>query len=235
MKDKKICIIPARKGSKRIKNKNIKNFCGKPIILQLLKKIIKFEYFDEIFISTNCKKLPKLVKNLPVKIIKRSEELSNDYTDTKTVILDAINKIHNLKISFNKVFCIYPTSVFVMLREIKLAEKLLQKNVPFVFSAKEYEHPIQRSLSLLSNGKLKVNHKNLINKRTQSLKKNYHDAAQFYLGWEKSWKNKKIVFDKKSKFILLPKFYSVDIDELNDWRIAEQLWRFNKKNKTNKY
>jgi pseudaminic acid cytidylyltransferase len=228
MKNSIICIIPARKGSKRIKNKNSKYFYGLPIISHVILNLKKFNLFDEIFVSTNSQKITELSNGLGVKVLKRSEKLSNDYVDTKTVISNAINQIENLGYNFKRACCVYPTSVFLKLNHLNNAINLLKKNTPYVFSAKEYEHSIFRSFYINKNNFLIKNYKKLMNRRTQTLKKTFHDAAQFYLGWKDSWKNKIDVFNSKSKFIFIKKMDSVDIDNQDDWETAELLWKINK-------
>ena len=98
--NKIICIIPARKGSKRIKNKNIKKFYGKPLISQVVQKLKKFKIFDKIYVSTDCNKIENLAKKHKLEIIKRNKKLSDDYTDTRTVIADAINRLEKKKNRF---------------------------------------------------------------------------------------------------------------------------------------
>ncbi|WP_415308628.1 pseudaminic acid cytidylyltransferase [Candidatus Pelagibacter sp. Uisw_099_02] len=233
MKKDLICVIPARAGSKRIKNKNFKLFCNKPIISQVIGNLKKSNFFSEIFVSTNSNQISKISDKLGVKVLRRSEKLSDDYTDTKTVICDAIKKIKKLNYSFNKVCCIYPTSVFIEIAKLKKAEKILKKNVPYVFSAKEYLHPIYRSFYRDKYNYLKKNFPNSMNKRTQDIKNVFHDAAQFYLGWNESWENKLDIFDKNSKFIAFPKLSSLDIDDYEDWKIAELLWKTKQKKRIN--
>ncbi len=229
MKKDLICIIPARAGSKRIKNKNFKSFYSKPIISQVIANLKKSNFFSEIFVSTDSDQISKISDKLGVKVLRRSEKLSDDYTGTKAVICDAIKQIKKLNYTFNKVCCIYPTSVFIEIAKLKEAENLLTKNVPYVFSAKEYPHPIYRSFYMDRHNCIKKNFRNSMTKRTQDLKKVFHDAAQFYLGWSKSWENKKDIFHKNSKFIVFPKLSSMDIDDYEDWKIAELLWKVKKK------
>ena len=88
-----ICIIPARKGSKRIKNKNIKLFYGKPIISHVIEKLKKFKMFSKIYVTTDCRNIEKIAQKYKIGIIKRGKILSNDFTDTKTVVVDAIKKL----------------------------------------------------------------------------------------------------------------------------------------------
>jgi pseudaminic acid cytidylyltransferase len=223
--NKTICIIPARKGSKRIKNKNLKFFCGKPIISHVIQNLKKFNMFDKIVVSTNSKKIENIAKKLGIEVLIRSEKLSNDFTDTKTVIVDAIKKLEKKNLNFNKIVCVYPTSVFLKINHLKLAIKKLKKKTSFVYSAKKYEHTIFRSFYKNKNGRVKLNFKIDLNRRTQSFKETYHDAAQFCLGWKNSWLLEKKVFNDRSDFVIFSRLSSYDIDNYEDWKNAEVLWK----------
>ena len=223
--NKIICIIPARKGSKRIKNKNIKIFYGKPIISQVIQKLKKFNIFDKIYVSTDCNKIANLAKNHKLEIIKRNKKLSDDYTDTRTVIADAINKIEKKKIDFDIVCCVYPTSIFIELKHLKDAKKKLKKDISYIFSAKKFEHSIFRSFYRGNNDNIKLNYKTNLSVGTQKLRENYYDAAQFYLGWKKSWLSKRKIFNNKSDFVLFSSLDSCDIDNYEDLKTAKTLWK----------
>ena len=230
--NKIICIIPARKGSKRLKNKNIKLFYGKPIISQVIQKLKKFKIFDKIYVSTDCSKIENIAKKHKLEVIKRNKKLSNDYTDTKTVIIDAISKIEKKNLDFDIVCCVYPTSIFIERKYLKSAEKKLRKNkLDFVFSAKKYEHPIFRSFYLNSNKLIcpVFNKKKNEEKRTQDFKDVFHDAGQFYIGHKKSWKLKKDIISGNVEFIQISRLDSSDIDNKNDWDNAKILWKMLKK------
>ena len=88
----KIAIITARSGSKRIKNKNIKNFCGSPIIELVIKKLKKSKIFDKIIVSTDSKKISNIATKAGAWVpFLRSKKLSGDFAGTHEVVLDAIN------------------------------------------------------------------------------------------------------------------------------------------------
>ena len=116
----KIAIIPARIGSKRIKQKNIKIFCGKPIIYWTIKKIIESKFFDKIIVSTDSNKIAKIVKRFGAEVpFLRPKNISDDYTGTLEVVRHAIVELKNKKIYPSYVCCIYPTSVFLQSKDIK--------------------------------------------------------------------------------------------------------------------
>lgn len=180
--DQTLVIIPARKNSKRLKNKNIKLFYGKPIFywpIFFLKKIYKKK---NIFISTDCEKITRLSEKIGIQVpFVRPRKLSSDYAKTLDVIRHTCSfliKKHNKE--FKYILVVYPTSLFLKYSIIKKAYKLLKKNVLTVFSAKRYNHPIERSFSI-KNNKIKFFKSNKILSRTQDLKIRFHDAGQFYL------------------------------------------------------
>lgn len=227
--NKIICIIPARKGSKRIKNKNSKFFCGKPIISHVIQNLKKFKIFDKIVVTTNSNKIQNIAKKLGVQVLIRSEKLSNDSTNTRTVIVDAIKKLEKKNLDFNKILLVYPTSVFLKINHLRLAISKLKKKTSFVFSAKKYEHTIFRSFYRNRNNRIKLNFKTDFNRSTQSFNETYHDAAQFCLGWKKSWLFEKEIFNERSEFVLFSRLSSCDIDNYEDWNDAKILWKIKKK------
>tara|TARA_X000000950_G_C13877996_1_gene645681 strand:+ start:106 stop:807 length:702 start_codon:yes stop_codon:yes gene_type:complete len=223
-KKENVCIIPARGGSKRIPLKNIKKFHGAPIISHCIKKVIKSKFFDKVIVSTDNKKIADISSKNGADVHVRSKKLSNDYTDTVTVIKNVILFLEKKNFFYKKICCIYPTSIFYNLSDLKKAINKLKNNKDYVFSATRYEHPIHRSFCKVG-AKIKMNFPKAEKKRTQDLPVNYHDAAQFYLGWKNSWLRKKKFFTNKSMFIDLPKARAQDIDNLTDWKNAEVLWR----------
>jgi pseudaminic acid cytidylyltransferase len=223
--NKIICIIPARKNSKRIKNKNIKYFYGNPIISQVIQKLKNFNIFYKIVVSTNSIIVKNIANKLGAEVLIRSEKLSDDFTDTKTVVVDAIKKLEQENLNFDKVLCVYPTSVFLKLKHLKLAINKLKKKTSFVYSAKKYEHTIFRSFYRNKNGKIRLNFKTNICNNTQRFKETYHDAAQFYLGWKNSWLHENTIFNERSDFVLFSSLSSVDIDNYEDWKVAKILWK----------
>ena len=225
-KKKSICIIPARGKSKRIPNKNIKSFFGKPIISYVIKAALRSKLFDSVIISTDNKKIAQISKKFGAKIHNRNSKYADDYTNTIDVIKHVIEDLDKKKF-FIKVCCIYPTSVFFTKKNLLEAFKKLSKNKNYVFSATKYDHPIYRSF-YKRRKKIHMVFPNMFKKRTQDLFDTFHDAAQFYFGWRNSWIKRKKIFSDKSEFVELSKFKSQDIDDLNDWKNAEILWKVKK-------
>lgn len=218
----RICIIPARGGSKRIPRKNIKLFLGKPIIGYSIKAAIDSKLFDEVMVSTEDQEIMSISENLGASIpFKRSEKLSDDFTSTFDVLNDVLNRYNKKGKNYDYACCLYPTAPFITSKILEEAFDLMLKNsYDSVFPIIEYGHPIQRAIKL-NNKKIEYVSSENINKRTQDLEKRFHDAGQFYwFSVEKLMMSKKLITNNSSGLIM-SKNSMQDIDEIEDWSLAE--------------
>lgn len=223
-----IAIVPARSGSKRIKLKNIKKFIDEPIIVKTIKNIKKMKLFDRIYVSTESKRITQVLKHIKdINIIRRPKKLSDDFTGTRDVIVHAIKEISK-EFMLKEVCCIYPTSIFFKKKNLIDARKLLKKN-NYVFTASEVNKSFLRSFYYDKRRRLNLLNKKNYNSRTQDLLNLYYDIGQFYIAYKDTWLNKKIIFDKNSKFIEIPKNTAYDIDDYSDWKFAEKIYKLNEK------
>ncbi len=217
-----IAIIPARFGSKRIKQKNIKMFFGKPIIFWSIKAALKAKIFDKIIVTTDSKKIANIAKKYKADVpFLRSKALSGDKIGTNEVIVDAIKKVEKENIIPSFVCCIYPASPLIKSSDIVKAFKIIKKKRwNFVFSATKFENPVRRGFEISSKGETKMLFPKEYNKRTQDLDQVYFDAAQFYWGKKSAWLEKKPLFNNNSTIVEIPKERSCDIDTPKDWQNA---------------
>ena len=218
-----IAIIPARKNSQRINNKNIKIFNGKPLIYWSIKTAKRSRLFKEIFVSTDSKKIALLAIKYGVKVLyPRPKKLSDANAKIMDVIKFEIQNLENKKLKFDKICCIFPAAPFLKAKYLSAGLSLLKKIKfkGFVFSANELSKSNLRSF-YFKQKKLNFIQSSYINTRTQDLPKTYIDAGQFYWGTKKIWKKEKNIFIKNSNIILLPRAKSVDIDDLKDWKEAK--------------
>lgn len=222
----RIAIIPARFGSKRIKKKNIKNFYSKPMIYWAIKRIKESKLFDFICVSSDSNKILNIAKKYGVEIlIKRPDNISDDMTPTKPVILHAIEHFEKMNIKFETICCVYPCNPFMLVEDLRKAFKIYKKNSSkFVFPVVEYSHPIQRALRISSKSRIKSITIANLNKRTQDLEKSYFDSGQFYYGSKSMWQGDKNPHNNGMPLII-PSWRVVDIDNLNDWKRAELLFQ----------
>ena len=221
-----IAIIPARSGSKRIINKNIKKFKGLPIIGWPIKAAKKSKLFDKIIVSTDSKRISRISKKFKIEVpFLRPKNISGDYASTEVVIEHAIKWLKKKKIYPKFVCCIYPTSAFLDPADlIKGYKKIKTLKWDYVFSGGKYYSSIFRSFKNRKNNGLKMIFPKYYKKRTQDIDETYHDAGQFYWGKSDSWLKHKSIFAKKSCVIEVPRWRIHDIDTIEDWKNAEKMW-----------
>lgn len=181
-KEKTFCLIPARKGSKRIKNKNIKNFFGKPLLYYAINTALKSGLFDKIIVSTDSLKIKKIAQKYgsEVPFIRPKKYSNDDATDTQVVehFLSFCKK-KNIKVKY---LCyIYPTNPLLSTKTLKNSFKLLkEKKAQKTLTISNYEYPIQRALKIKSNGQVLFREPKFKNTTSQNLETFYQDATQCY-------------------------------------------------------
>ena len=227
----KIAIIPARGGSKRIARKNIKIFCGKPMIAWSIEAAKESLLFDRIIVSTDDAEIAGVAKLWGAEVpFMRPAELSDDLTGTTPVIAHAINWLQDHDEMPSAVCCIYATAPFVQASDItKALAKLEDGAWQFVFSATTFEYPIFRAIEQQAGGKLKMFFPEYFHSRSQDLPEAIHDAGQFYWGLPQAWLKNIRIFDRWSSVVLLPRWRVQDIDTPEDWERAELLAKLMKK------
>jgi pseudaminic acid cytidylyltransferase len=224
----RICIIPARGGSKRIPRKNIKPFHGKPIIAYSIEAALNSGLFDKIIVSTDDNEIADIahIYGAEVPFI-RPSELADDFTGTGAVIAHTIQWLKNNGITPEYICTIYPTAPLLDNSYlIDAFEKLSRSDAVHAFSVTSMPSPIQRSFKITSDNRLEMFWRENFYKRSQDLEPAYHDAGQFYwtnlLREEQS--DEKISFSHISIPIILPRHRVQDIDTPEDWIFAELLY-----------
>jgi pseudaminic acid cytidylyltransferase len=226
----RLCVIPARGGSKRIPKKNIKLFAGKPIIAYSIVAAIKSKCFDTIVVSTDDEEIAEVAHRYGAETpFVRPSSLSDDYVGTIPVVKHAIEWFSEKKKNFEFVCCIYPTAPFISSDDIVTGMELLsESNNNYVFSVTNYAFPIQRAIRILNSKQVEMFQPKKFNTRSQDLEEAYHDAGQFYWGKASAWKNEIPVFSKTSIPIILPRYRVQDIDTPEDWLYAELMYKASK-------
>ena len=220
----KIAIIPARSGSKRVKNKNIKIFNGKPMIAWPILAAKKSNLFEHIIVSTDSKKISKISKRYGAIVpFLRNKKLSSDGIGINEVINDVIKK-SDLEKKIKFICCIMATSPFLKSKNLISADKMIRrKKNNFVFSAVKISNKILRSFTIDKRGKLKMIDNKYYNINSQNLKETYLDAGQFYFGKKSSWIKKKMIYSENSSIIEIAENGYADIDTPADWKRALKL------------
>ena len=215
-----IAIIPARMGSKRIINKNIKNFEGKPIIYYSILAAKLSGVFDKVIVSTDSLKIASISKKYGADVpFLRSKELSKDNIGIIEVISKVLKKLKIKPNLSTKVCCIYPTAPMLNKNFLIKGCKKLTQNYDYVLSVKREDSRILRGFYINKKTIIPINKKTK-NIRSQDLKNLYLDAGQFCWGFAKSWLSNKGCHELKSTFIDIPDKYVQDIDTIEDWKKA---------------
>ena len=222
-----IALIPARSGSRRIKNKNIKNFYGYPIIKYAIKNAIKSGLFDQIIVSTNNYKIKKIANQFGASTpFIRPKKLAKNSTGIIDVISHETKKI---VLNYKKVYavcCIFPATPLLKPRDLKLSFKIFknQKN-DYVFGAQKCNYIKGNCFKLNPSSKIVKSFSNKIKKNKKKLENIYQDVGQFYWAKPSTWIKKKKIFSKKSKVYIFPKNKIVDINTEKDWEKAKLLFK----------
>ena len=226
MDAKTIAVIPARGGSKRIPRKNIKPFCGKPMIAYSIEAAIRTGIFDEIIVSTDDEEIADIAKNAGASVpFMRPKELSDDFTATGAVIEHAIKFLQARDDRIKFVCTIYATAPLIDEFYIKLGlEKLRASNAKNAFSCTSMPFPIWRTFKLAKDGRCEMFWRENFAKRSQDLEEAYQDAGQFYWTNLDAPSSDEIFFGRDSIAIVLPRHLVQDIDTPQDWIRAEFLY-----------
>lgn len=222
-----IAIITARGGSKRIPRKNIKEFCGKPIIAYSIEAALNSGLFDEVMVSTDSKEIADISEKYGASIpFFRSEKTSGDYATTEDVILEVLEMYKEQGREFDNVCCIYPTAPFVNAEKLRNASEMLDKDpgINAVVPVVRFSFPPQRGM-VSRGGFLEYEFPENAMKRSQDLEPVYHDCGQFYFCRISALNEFKDLICPGSVPIEMPEEEVQDIDNYSDWNMAELKFR----------
>ena len=222
----KLCVIPARGGSKRIPRKNIKEFCGKPMIAWSIDAAISSDCFDRIIVSTDDDEIADVAKTYGADVpFMRPAVLADDYAGTTPVIAHAIQWHIDHDEKPDHVCCVYATAPFIQPEDINRGlDLLLSSEANFAFSVTSYAFPIQRAIRVTDNKRVEMFQPEHFSTRSQDLEEAWHDAGQFYWGNNLAWLEEKKLFSGNAAPVILPRHRVQDIDTQEDWVRAELMF-----------
>lgn len=222
----RVAIIPARGGSKRIPRKNIRPFCGKPMISYSIEAALASGLFDRVLVSTDDPEIAEVAIGCGAEVpFLRPPSLSDDHTGVGEVVKHAIQWLQERGTPPEHLCLVYATAPFLRSRYLREGfEKLVQTGKSFAFSVTTFPFPIQRAVRLSADGGVEAFHPEHIFSRSQDLDEAYHDAGQFCWGKVRSFLDGEVVFSPVSVPIVIPRFLVQDIDTLEDWRRAELMF-----------
>ena len=223
----KIAVIPARGGSKRIPRKNIRMFCGKPIIAYSISAAQQTGLFDQVVVSTDDDEIASVAREFGATTpFVRPKELADDFTGTNAVVKHAVAWFNAQSNDVTHACCLYATAPLLQARFITEGyEALSRSNAAFAFSVTSYAFPIQRALRVTPEGRVDAIYPEHRMTRSQDLEHAYHDAGQFYWGTARAFLEDLPVFAPHSIGVILPRHLVQDIDTLEDWDQAELMYR----------
>lgn len=224
---KSVAIITARGGSKRIPGKNIKNFLGKPIICYSIEAAKASGIFDTVMVSTDDTGIAEVARQAGAEVpFLRSAATSNDFATTAEVLTEVLTQFKANGDTFQYSCCIYPTAPFVTAEKLKSAfELLLKNNADSVIPVTRFSFPIWRSFKM-NDGRLAYNWPENALKRSQDLPPSFHDCGQFYFFDTEKFLTSKSLVTAATYAIEVPESEVQDIDNEEDWKIAEIKYSF---------
>jgi pseudaminic acid cytidylyltransferase len=222
-----LAVIPARGGSKRIPRKNIKEFCGKPMIAYAIEAAIKSRLFSRVIVSTDDLEIANISKEFGADVpFMRPEELADDYTGTVPVVAHVIKACNERGWVFKKVCCIYPAVPMIEVGDLVAAYFMLkQEGTDYVFPIAAFPSAIQRALRQKKDGYVQPFYPEYQQTRTQDLESAYFDAGQFYFGKVDAWLAGKSLHEH-GRGLHIPEARVIDIDTPEDWERAQLFYRF---------
>ena len=222
----KIVLVPARGGSKRLKNKNIKTLIDRPLIYYTLDVVV--DMFDEVIVPTDSDEIFQIVKEHSNKVIpiKRPKELA---TDTSKV-LETVNWFfleNNLQNKNGQIWMCLPTCPLRNSSDIKKAKKMLTKKADGVIGITDFDFPPILGFNMDEENFITDYHSSKPfqngNTRSQDHEKIYRPNGAFYGMWYESFYKYKSFYKGNIKGCYMPRERSLDIDTELDFKIIEQV------------
>ena len=226
----KVAVITARGGSKRIPRKNVKEFCGKPILLYSIEAALHSGLFDEVMVSTEDREIAELAEKAGASVpFMRSEENAGDFASTASVLEEVVREYAKRNKSFEWLCCIYPTAPFITAEKLKDSyEKLVKQKADALIPVVRFSYPPQRCF-VVKEEQLAYKWPEYTFSRSQDLEPYYHDAGQYYfIKTEALLKTHTLVPEHTAPY-MVDEMEVQDIDNLDDWRIAEMKYKARKK------
>jgi len=222
----RLAVIPARGGSKRIPMKNIRVFCGKPIIAWSIEAALESGCFDRVIVSTDSPEVADVAQASGAEIpFMRPSRFAHDTTATRPVIAHAVEALADKGAIATDVCCIYATAPFVRPSDLRDGlVRLHQGNARYVFPVTRFELPVQRALRRKSDGRVEMFEPAFFQTRSQDLEEAWHDAGQFYWASAAQWLLDAPIYGDGAVGLELPRHRVQDIDTEEDWNYAQLLF-----------
>jgi len=219
-------IIPARGGSKRIPRKNIRQFHGRPMIAWTIDTAINSGLFSNVIVSTDDAEIAAIAQEHGAQVpFLRPADFSNDYATTKDVMRHAVTWLAKNQIESDFVCCLYATAPFLQAEDVVKGLRALQESTAdYAYAVTEFDYSPHRALIKNQNGQVSLEKPELAAVRSQDLPSLVHDAGQFYWAKTETWLTQQEVLSSAGIGIEIPRSQAQDIDNEEDWKLAEALF-----------
>ena len=222
-------IIPARGGSKRIPRKNIRQFHGRPMIAWTIDTAINSGLFSNVIVSTDDAEIAAIAQEHGAQVpFLRPADFSNDYATTKDVMRHAVTWLAKNQIESDFVCCLYATAPFLQAEDVVKGLRALQESTAdYAYAVTEFDYSPHRALIKNQNGQVSLEKPELAAVRSQDLPSLVHDAGQFYWAKTETWLTQREILSSAGIGIEIPRSQAQDIDNEEDWKLAEALFILN--------
>jgi CMP-N-acetylneuraminic acid synthetase len=221
----RIAVIPARGGSKRIPRKNIRNFAGMPMIAHSIGLLREMQVFKRIIVSTDDIEISEIAKRFGAETpFLRDPSISDEFSGLQTVIADVCERLSSEINSLDQVTCVLPCTPLLESDDLIKFLRISDENPEsFVFPVTQLRANPARVLKRTSQQSFVFKNPEFRNTRTQDLEQLYADSGQFYIASASNWVSNQL---DDFKCELLAPWKAVDIDNFEDWDLAERLFKF---------
>ena len=221
-----IAIIPARGGSTRVPRKNIRDFCGKPVIYYSIQAALQSGIFDEVMVSTDDEEIAQIAREAGASVpFMRSAKNSDSFATTRAVLIEVLEEYEKRGQKFDTMACIYPCAIFVTPEKLRKAMQMMNETpgANAVTPVAAFSSPPQRAM-VIKEGFLTYAYPEYINTRTQDLETIYHDCGQFYFWKVDDYVNNTTGIWNTVPYVM-PEEETQDVDNESDFRIAEMKYK----------
>jgi N-acylneuraminate cytidylyltransferase len=217
-----LAIIPARGGSKRIPRKNVRPFCGKPIISYPIEAALGSGLFEDVMVSTDDREIADVGELAGASVpFLRSEKTADDNATLADVVEETLSMYRARGKRYDTVCCILATAPLVSARDLVASfETFAKENYDSLIPVVRFGYPVFRALKI-DGGKVSMIWPENQNARSQDLPTAYHDSGSFYWIRCSSFQEQKTFFMKNTGGLEIPEFAAQDIDTEDDWKLAE--------------
>lgn len=225
---RRLAIIPARGGSKRIIGKNIKSFYGKPMISYIVNTAKSSNLFDKIHVSTDSLAIKNVVKNNNLNVdFMRPKYLADDQTPIMPVLKFVVEKYKKSGEEFDQIWLLMACSPLINSSDLIKAEKVYNSYEPTnkLISVARYPAPIEWAYKKSKKGILKAVLPGAFKTPSEKIDVSYYDTGNFCI-----FSTKEVLKSEGAgngeKYIPyeIPFIRGIDIDDETDWKIAEKLY-----------